>query len=168
MSKLSRLARHASIATIVAAAATGCAPQLQAVKGESKRDSVSIAFCGAERLVERSSASVWLPGTAVGWGQQQRDTGETEICLSISNQGNAPLVIDRRNIRLIGDSFRGRPLADGQEAQWTIEGEDSESITLVYNTRVLDRGEELALSFKGAISQAGAPVKLAPLRLAYQ
>jgi|SRR5688572_70425 len=147
----------------------GCAPQLQAVKKEvGSREGIRVSFCGSARLSQETWLSGWAPGHGGFVGRNSEDSGQSDVCLEFANGSDGVLDVDRRRIRIVGDGHRGHALRDEQDRVWRIAPGARESLRVTFLTDSFARGEELNVSFAGAARLDGAPVRLAPLRLAYR
>jgi hypothetical protein len=127
------------LATILALALAGCATVSNLDKRVSTGE-LAVTDCGARRTKETSLAVV----TPVGVYGTEREW--VRICVNVENRSNAPITLDRRELRLAANGLNLTPDDEGIQRQLTIAAHQTLTEVIVFFAATeLQKGEDIAI-----------------------
>jgi hypothetical protein len=145
----------------------GCAGPFTEVHPSTPSSGVAITYCGSSATSTESVLQAMEP-PAGRPDMQLRPPKELHVCLRLSNAGKQPARLNRSYVQLRCPREKQEWVPDSDDDVVIVHPGEARELHVGFHYSPLDAGEEVAVTFDGAVSAGGRPLKLAPIVLRKQ
>jgi hypothetical protein len=148
--------------------AVSCAGPFAAVAPRAEGSGVAIVYCGSATASSESVMKSLEPPTGPTGSSESGllpALKEASICLDFVNRGSKQARINRGAIRLRCPRETDDWVSDRDDQEVIAQANETRRLHVAFHYSPLPRGEDVQLSFDGAVTVGGHAVKVAPLKL---
>jgi hypothetical protein len=142
----------------------GCAGPFTEVHPSAPSGGVAIAYCGSSATSTESVLKAMEPPAGAP-DMQLEPPKELHVCLRLSNSGKQPARLNRSYVQLRCPREKQEYVPDSDDDLVIAHPGETRELHVGFHYSPLVAGEDVAVTFDGAVTAGGRPLKLAPIVL---